>query len=128
MAHGVWLSCESVSLPRYNRAVTRDRQEIGAAAERIAAGFLRRRGIDIVDSNVAVGRGEVDLIGRLGRRRIIFEVRSVTTGGNPVDAFDRSKADQLWRLSSELGIGRVDLVAVGFSRRFVTIHWIPHIL
>jgi len=108
--------------------VTRERQEIGAAAERIAAAFLRRQGIDIVDSNVAVGRGEVDLIGRLGRRRIIFEVRSVTTGGNPLDAFDRPKADQLWRLSSELGIGRVDLVAVGFSQRFVTIHWIPHVL
>ena len=128
MAYGVRLSCESVIPLRYNRAVTRDRQEIGSAAERVAARFLQRQGIDIVHWNVAVGRGEVDLIGRLGRRRIIFEVRSVTTGGNPVDAFDRCKADQLWRLSSELGIGRVDLVAVGFSRRFVTIHWLPHII
>lgn len=108
--------------------MTRGRQEIGAAAERIAAGFLRRRGIHILDSNVSVGRGEVDLIGRLGRKHIIFEVRSVTGGGYPVDAFDRSKADQLWQLSSKLGIGRVDLVAVGFSPRYVTIHWIPHIL
>jgi hypothetical protein len=31
-------------------------------------------------------------------------------------------------LSREIGIDRVDLVAIGFGRRFVAVHWIPSAL
>lgn len=104
------------------------RHDIGTAAERIAASFLTRRGVEILATNLTLGRGEVDLVGRHRGRLVVFEVRSVTTGSSPVEAFDRAKADQLTRLSARLGIGRVDLVAVGFSPRFVVVRWLPHVL
>lgn len=101
------------------------RHEIGSAGERVARWFLERHGIITIDGNVRVGRGEVDLVGRDGRSQLIVEVRSRVSECAPVDAFDAAKQHQLRRLSGELGIGRVDLVAVGFGCRFVSIHWIP---
>lgn len=104
------------------------RSEIGAAGERVAAGFLERQGMAIERRNVAVGRGEVDLIGSLGNTRVLVEVRSRLADAAPIEAFDHAKAEQLRRLSGEIGIGRVDLVAVGFGERFVVVHWIPSVL
>jgi putative endonuclease len=104
------------------------RPEIGAAAERLAAMFLARNGVRIDRRNVAIGRGEIDLVCSKGRTRFLVEVRSRVSEHAPIEAFDYSKRDQLRRLSREIGIGRVDLVAIGFGARFVTIHWIPYVL
>ena len=104
------------------------RIDIGAAGERVAAGFLARRGVEIERRNVQVGRGEIDLIGSIGRSRFLVEVRSRLADRAPIDAFDHAKQEQLRRLSRDIGIDRVDLVAVGFGARFVSIHWIPAVL
>lgn len=104
------------------------RAEIGAAGERVAADFLSRNGVSVQRRNVAVGRGEIDLICSRDRIRFLVEVRSRVSERAPIEAFDHSKRDQLRRLSREIGIGRVDLVAVGFGPRFVTVHWIPYVL
>lgn len=88
-------------------------------------GFLERYGVDIERRNVTVGRGEIDLIGSIGRTRFLVEVRSRVSDHAPIESFDHAKRQQLWRLSREIGIDRVDLVAVGFGRRFVSVHWIP---
>lgn len=101
------------------------RHQIGSSGEQIARWFLARHGISIIAGNVRVGRGEVDLVGRDGHAKLIVEVRSRVSEFAPVDAFDAAKQHQLRRLSGELGIGRVDLVAVGFGTRFVSVHWIP---
>lgn len=84
-----------------------------------------RNGIRVVAANVRVGRGEVDLIARDRSMQLVVEVRSRMSGRAPIEAFDLVKQQQLRDLSRELGIGRVDLVAVGFGERFVAIHWIP---
>ena len=104
------------------------RSDIGAAGERVAAAFLQRHGITVERRNVRVGRGEVDLIGSHGRTRFLIEVRSRVSDYAPIDAFDHAKREQLWRLSREAGVSRVDLVAVGFGSRFVAVHWIPSAL
>lgn len=101
------------------------RFEIGAAGERIASAFLRRHGVTVERRNVRVGRGEIDLIGSIERIRFLVEVRSRVSEVAPIESFDHSKRRQLRRLSREIGIGRVDLVSVGFGRRFISIHWIP---
>lgn len=103
------------------------RRRIGAAAERIAVEFLRRHDVRIVDRNVRVGGGEIDLVGRTNGRLLVVEVRSLTSG-EPVSAFDRAKEQQLARLSAQIGIGRVDLVAVRLARPFVTVTWLPYVL
>lgn len=104
------------------------RRDIGAAGERVAAGFLERHGVVIDRRNVSVGRGEIDLVGSTGRSRFLVEVRSRVSDRAPIESFDWAKRNQLWRLSREFGVDRVDLVAVGFGNRFVTVHWIPSVL
>ena len=104
------------------------RRDVGAAGERVASAFLRRHGVTVERSNVRVGRGEVDLIGSIGRTRFLVEVRSRVSDRAPIEAFDHAKREQLWRLSRETGIGRVDLVAVGFGSEFVAVHWLPSVL
>jgi putative endonuclease len=104
------------------------RSDIGAAGERIAAAFLQRHGVTVERRNVRVGRGEVDLIGSCGSTRFVIEVRSRVSEWAPIEAFDHAKREQLWRLSREVEIGRVDLVAIGFGSRFIAVHWIPRAL
>ena len=104
------------------------RRGVGRAGERVAAWFLLRNGVRVVAHNVRVGRGEVDLIARDGSTQLVVEVRSRMSRKAPIEAFDIVKQQQLRSLSNELGIGRVDLVAVGFGERFVAIHWIPFVV
>ncbi len=104
------------------------RMDIGAAGERVAAWFLERQGVRIERRNVPVGRGEVDLVGSIGRVRLLIEVRSRLAERAPIESFDHAKQEQLRRLSREIGIGRVDLVAIGFGSRFVVVHWVPSVL
>lgn len=104
------------------------RMDIGAAGERVAAAFLARHGVRIERRNVKIGRGEVDLIGVLGATRFLIEVRSRVAEFAPIEAFDYAKRERLRRLSREIGIDRVDLVAVGFGEEFVSVHWIPAVL
>jgi putative endonuclease len=99
--------------------------DIGAAGERVAAGFLQRHEVTVERRNVRVGRGEIDLIASDGRTRFLVEVRSRVSERAPIESFDHSKRQQLWRLSREVGIDRVDLVAVGFGSSFIAVHWIP---
>ncbi len=101
------------------------RTDIGAAGERVAAWFLERHGVRIDRRNVRVGRGEVDLIGSHGHTRILIEVRSRVSDHAPIESFDYAKRERLHRLSREIGIDRVDLIAIGFGRRFIAVHWIP---
>lgn len=104
------------------------RSEIGAAGERVAAALLQRHGVSVERRNVEVGRGEVDLIGSNGRTRFLIEVRSRVSDQAPIEALNHAKREQLRRLSREIGIDRVDLVAVGFGTQFIAVHWIPSVL
>ena len=101
----------------------------GRVAEELAARLIESRGGKIEARNVRIGRGEVDLIARLGGERVVVEVRSVANPGGPHDAdpvaaFDRAKAAQVRGLASRLGCRRVDLVAVRFGAGGVDLHWV----
>lgn len=104
------------------------RSEVGAVGEEIAAAFLERNGVTVERRNVRVGRGEIDLIGRCSGTRLLVEVRTRRTDMPPIEAFDHAKRRRLQGLSREIGISRVDLVAVALGERFVTLHWIPYAL
>ena len=53
------------------------RKDIGALGERVAAEYLRRRGFELVDKNVARKTGEIDLIMRHEDTLHFIEVKSV---------------------------------------------------
>jgi putative endonuclease len=50
-------------------------RETGVAAEELAARFLERQGLAVVDRNYRCRAGEVDLVARDGRTLVFVEVR-----------------------------------------------------
>ena len=98
----------------------------------MAVQFLVRHGAEIVARNVEVGRGEVDVVARVGGVMTAVEVRSLNVDPrsptiDPVTAFDAVKAEQVRRLASLLrpAVTRVDLVAVAFTAGGVSLRWVP---
>jgi putative endonuclease len=101
------------------------RASLGAAGERFAALWLANQGLVELGRNVPVAGGEIDLIMSDNGRRVAVEVRSVSTGDDPIDAVDTVKRTHVARIAARAGLSRVDLVGVGFRPWGVEIHWVP---
>lgn len=104
------------------------RRRIGRLGEDLAAAFLQRRGARIVFRNVAIGRGEVDIVAQIGTTRTAVEVKTaVGPDARPADAFDEAKARQVRSLARCLDppARRVDLVTVVLDHAGATIRWSP---
>jgi putative endonuclease len=74
-------------------------QRTGAAAEALAARFLERKGLAIVERNFRCRAGEIDLIARDGRTIVFVEVRfrgSEAFGGARA-SIDRTKQRRILR-------------------------------
>ena len=56
------------------------RQAKGAAAEQLAADYLARRGLAVIERNFRVRGGEIDLICRDGQTTVFVEVRLRSRG------------------------------------------------
>jgi putative endonuclease len=54
--------------------------EFGVRGERIAAGYLERRGWRILEKNIRVGQGELDIIAMDGDELVVVEVRARRVG------------------------------------------------
>jgi putative endonuclease len=78
-----------------------ERQQFGRAAEEAAAQYLQRRGWRLLDRNVRIGRGELDLIARRGPVLAFVEVKARRSGaaGAPEDAVTPRKQRQVARLA-----------------------------
>jgi putative endonuclease len=85
------------SPPRLNH-----NQALGAYGELLAARFLTRQGMVLLDHNWRCPHGEIDLVLRDGRTLVICEVktRSSNDYGTPHEAIDRRKVDRLRRLAA----------------------------
>jgi putative endonuclease len=77
-------------------------RKLGRLGERRAAWFYRLRGYRIVDRNVRMRGGEIDLVVQRGRLLVFVEVkaRQSIVAGYGVDAVDRRKKLQLISLTS----------------------------
>ena len=51
------------------------RQAKGAAAEQLAADYLERKGLSVIERNFRVKGGEIDLVCRDGKTTVFVEVR-----------------------------------------------------
>ena len=71
----------------------------GAAAEDLAADYLRLRGFEIVERNVRVAGGEIDLVARRGEWLVLVEVRfrGSCSHGHPVETVCGRKARAVGR-------------------------------
>ena len=101
------------------------KKALGDRAERAAAAWLVARGLDLLASNVRVGRLEIDLVLRDGRVIVFVEVRTRGPGAwtsalASVDARKRARVraagERLWRerFARDVTIDRVrfDVAAV----------------
>jgi putative endonuclease len=78
------------------------RERAARCGERIAAEFLMLRGMDVVDRNVRVGRGEIDLVARDREQVVFVEVKFRTAGGRgtPLDAVGVKKREDVARAAA----------------------------
>lgn len=80
-----------------------DRRASGRAAEDLAAAFLEARGLEILDRNHAIRRGEVDLVARDGDVLCFVEVRSRRSEaqGGPEETVGAAKARRVVAAASD---------------------------
>jgi putative endonuclease len=78
------------------------RERAARCGERIAAEFLMLRGLDVVDRNVRVGRGEIDLVARDRDQVVFIEVKFRTAGGRAtaLDAVGLKKREDVARAAA----------------------------
>lgn len=105
-------------MPAHNR-------DAGAAGEALAAEFLRGLGYNIVQQNVRLPGGEIDLICRDGDTIVFVEVkaRSSRAFGTALGAVDSRKQATLRRLAADYlqfvapaAVARFDVVALDGNR------------
>jgi putative endonuclease len=113
---------------RYTRGVDgarRDpRQALGREAEDAAAAYLTRAGFTVVERNVRLGHGEIDLVCRDGDAIVFVEVkcRRATWGDSPKAAVSWHKQRRLTRLAQHwLKWRRLDGVRCRFDVVSVTL-------
>ncbi|PIQ81757.1 MAG: hypothetical protein COV76_07635 [Candidatus Omnitrophica bacterium CG11_big_fil_rev_8_21_14_0_20_64_10] len=82
--------------------MTGSRSALGRRGEEAAARFLTRSGYRILERNVRVGRGEVDLIARQGGFICFVEVKSAPVGAAvpPEEHLSAGKRRQLVQLAA----------------------------
>ncbi len=78
------------------------RQLLGKEAEAAAERLLREKGYRILDRNVRVGRGELDLVARMGETVVFVEVKARRTDhfGGVAHAVTARKERQLIQLAA----------------------------
>jgi putative endonuclease len=77
------------------------KDELGRAGEQVAAEYLERAGLRILDRNWRCADGEIDIVAAERRVLVVCEVktRSGTRFGTPLEAISRSKRTRLRRLA-----------------------------
>lgn len=98
------------------------RRRIGALGEEIAANYLKRRGYLILERNIRLGEGEIDIIAEKGEFLVFVEVRTRTGSsfGTPEESVTAQKRERLLTLAQAYiqaheGLPpswRIDVVAV----------------
>ena len=63
----------------------KSRKEVGALGERVAAEYLRRHGLELVEKNVVKKMGEIDLIVREGDTLHFVEVKTIMCAEFPTE-------------------------------------------
>ena len=74
-----------------------NKRETGTRKEELAAEFLTRHGVKILERNFRCRQGEIDLIGRDGRYLVFFEVkyRKTARNGMPAEAVGYVKQQRI---------------------------------
>ena len=79
----------------------RSQKEVGAKGEGVAATFLQRQGMDVLERNYRHGHGEIDIVARDGTTLVFVEVKTATTDqfGPPEGWVDPRKQRQVAKIA-----------------------------
>lgn len=79
----------------------KNKRQLGADKEQLAAEYLTARGMDILERNFRNRQGEIDIIGRHGQYLVFVEVkfRSGTDMGTAVEAVGIRKQRQICKVA-----------------------------
>ena len=79
------------------------KDELGRAGEQVAAEYLERAGLRILDRNWRCADGEIDIVAAERRVLVVCEVktRSDVRFGTPLEAISRNKRTRLRRLAAQ---------------------------
>lgn len=117
-----------------------EKKRLGAQGEDLAASYLQRHGIRILERNYRRGYGEIDIVARDGTILVFVEVKTAATDdfGQPEEWVDNRKQRQIARMAAaylqEHGIRdvdcRFDVVTVNKTKNDEINHiqnafWIP---
>ncbi len=102
----------------------RERDELGRHGEQLAAEYLERAGLRILDRNWRCPAGELDIVALEQRVLVVCEVktRSGVRYGSPLEAVSQRKRLRLRRLASAwlaahgLGFAEVRIDVIGLVR------------
>ena len=103
------------------------RHDIGSLGELLASAFLLERGCLLIERNVIIDGGELDLIVDDAGRVVVVEVKTSSNGDDPIEAVSDTKAVRVRRAADgyRLVVDRIDVITVEIDRRGVTIRWLP---
>jgi putative endonuclease len=103
-----------------------DKQELGQHGEDLAVDFLQQMGYEILARNWRYGKGELDIVARIGQELVIVEVKTRETDffGNPADFVSKAQqrqliytADAYWTRYPDAGDElRFDIVSIVVQR------------
>ena len=103
-----------------------DRKQVGALGEKLAAGYLKKRGYKIIERNYHCREGEIDIVARRKDILVFAEVRTktCTAFGTPEESVTHGKKERMAAAAFKylrehdcLGDEwRIDLVAVEFDQ------------
>ena len=102
------------------------RQELGAAGEKLAQEYLKKKGYKVIETNFRCRHGEIDIVARKDKSVVFVEVRTKSSDafGTPEESITRQTRERLVAtalayLTSHPGLPenwRIDLLAIEADR------------
>ncbi|MBR0164278.1 MAG: YraN family protein [Lachnospiraceae bacterium] len=117
---------------------TQNSRAVGKRYEELAASYLERQGMKIIERNFRTRNGEIDLVGRDGTYLVFIEVKFRKSGvsGSGAEAVHARKQRTICRISDYYRIRyrippstpvRYDVVECGIDERGeITVTWYRH--
>lgn len=78
----------------------------------------------ILQTNLDLDDGELDLLALDGPERVAVEVRTTSAGADPIDAVNHAKRARVRHLARRVGATRVDFLGVRITDDGVDFHWV----
>jgi Holliday junction resolvase-like predicted endonuclease len=81
----------------------------------------------VLQRNLRIGGGEIDLVVMVGGQRVVVEVKTTcaASSGEAIYHFDAEKQYRVRALANQVGARRVDYVGVELAAEAATVRWLP---